>query len=183
MDQKTEAEIVVRILKGEKQTYALLIEEYKNPIYNIAWRMTGNLHDAEDLAQETFIRAYQNMARYDQNKKFFTWLYTIGINLIRNHLKKNSTPIDPLTEINIASASRTQENKTTEENISAEEKMIQLEKSLLKLPVDLREAIVLKYYQGLTFEEVSAVTGDSQSAVKMRIYRGLETLKKIIQKM
>lgn len=91
MDQKTEAEIVVRILKGEKQTYALLIEEYKNPIYNLAWRMTGNLHDAEDLAQETFIRAYQNLARYDVNKKFFTWLYTIGINLIRNHLKKTAT--------------------------------------------------------------------------------------------
>jgi len=183
MDQKTEAEIVVRVLKGEKQAFAMLVDEYKNPIYNLAYRMTNNLHDAEDLAQETFIRAYQNLARYDRNKKFFTWLYTIGINLIRNHLKKNSTPIDPLTEINIASACRIQENKTTEENIPAEEKMIQLEKSLLKLPVDLREAIVLKYYQGLTFEEVSAITGDSQSAVKMRIYRGLETLKKIIQKM
>jgi len=180
MDQKTEAEIVVRILKGEKQTYALLIEEYKNPIYNLAWRMTGNLHDAEDLAQETFIRAYQNLARYDVNKKFFTWLYTIGINLIRNHLKKNSNPNDPLTEINISSASRTQENPTAEGNLLAEEKMIKLEKSLQKLPVDLREAIVLKFYQNLTFEEVSAITGDSLSAVKMRIYRGLETLKRLM---
>lgn len=180
MDQKTEAEIVVRILKGEKQTYALLIEEYKNPIYNLAWRMTGNLHDSEDLAQETFIRAYQNLARYDVNKKFFTWLYTIGINLIRNHLKKNSNTNDPLTEINISSASRTQENPTAEGSLLAEERIIKLDKSLQKLPVDLREAIVLKFYQNLTFEEVSAITGDSLSAVKMRVYRGLETLKQLM---
>ena len=180
MDQKTEAEIVVRVLKGEKQAFAMLVDEYKNPIYNLAYRMTNNLHDAEDLAQETFIRAYQNLARYDRNKKFFTWLYTIGINLIRNHLKKNSNPIDPLTEINISSASRTQENSAAEGKLLTEEKMLQLEKSLLKLPVDLREAIVLKYYQGLTFEEVSAVTGDSLSAVKMRIYRGLNQLKQLM---
>jgi len=181
MDQKTEAEIVVRILKGEKQAFAMLVDEYKNPIYNLAWRMTGNLQDAEDLSQETFIRAYQNLARYDQNKKFFTWLYTIGINLIRNHLKKNSNPIDPLTEINISSASRTQENPTAEGNLLAEEIMIKLEKSLHKLPVDLREAIVLKFYQNLTFEEVSAITGDSLSATKMRIYRGLEKLKQLLE--
>lgn len=183
MDQKTEAEIVIRVLKGDRQAYALLVDEYKNPIYNLAYRMTNNLHDAEDLAQETFIRAYQNLSRYDKNRIFFTWLYTIGINLIRNHLKKNDRRSEPLTDVHIASASREREKQTTEENIPAEEKMLQLEKSLQKLPVDLREAIVLKYYQELTFEEVSVITGDSQSAVKMRVYRGLETLKKIIQEM
>jgi len=181
VDQKTEAEIVIRVLKGDRQAYALLVDEYKNPIYNLAYRMTNNLHDAEDLAQETFIRAYQNLSRYDQNRIFFTWLYTIGINLIRNHLKKNDRRSEPLTDAHIASASRAREKQTTEENIPAEEKMLQLEKSLQKLPVDLREAIVLKYYQGLTFEEVSVITGDSQSAVKMRVYRGLEKLKKMLE--
>jgi len=66
-------------------------------------------------------------------------------------------------------------------NLLAEERMIKLEKSLQKLPVDLREAIVLKFYQNLTFEEVAAVTGDSLSAVKMRIYRGLEKLKQLLE--
>ncbi len=65
------------------------IEAYNGPIFNLAYRMTGSREDADDLTQETFIRAYQNLRRYDRSKKFFTWLYTIGINLIRNHLKKN----------------------------------------------------------------------------------------------
>ena len=177
MDQKTEAEIVVRVLKGDRKAYALLVDEYKNPIYNLAYRMTNNLHDAEDLAQETFIRAYQNLSRYDQNRIFFTWLYTIGINLIRNHLKKNDRRSEPLTDVHIASASRAQEKQTAEENTQFEEKMLQLEKSLQKLPVDVRETIVLKYYQGLTFEEVAVVMGMSVSAIKMRIYRGLEQLR------
>ena len=88
MDQKIEAEIVAKVLKGDRQAYALLVEEYKSPIYNLAYRMTGNSEDADDLTQETFIRAYINLWRFDPKRKFFTWLYTISINLIRNHLKK-----------------------------------------------------------------------------------------------
>jgi len=180
MDQKTDAEIVARILKGERDAYASLIEAYKGPFFNLVFRMTGSYSDADDLSQEIFIRAYQNLHRFNQDKKFFTWLYTLGINLIRNHLKKNSNPIDPLTEINISSASRTQENPAAEGKLLAEERMIKLEKSLLKLPVDLREAIILKFYQDLTFEEVAAITGDSLSAVKMRIYRSLNQLKQLM---
>ena len=59
--------------------YALLVDEYKSPIYNLAYRMTGNLGDAEDLTQETFIRAYQYLWRYDNRKKFFSWLYTLAL--------------------------------------------------------------------------------------------------------
>jgi RNA polymerase sigma-70 factor (ECF subfamily) len=84
MDQKIAAEIVARVLKGDRKAYALLVEEYKSPIYNLAYRMTGNLEDADDLTQETFIRAYQYLRRYDPRKKFFTWLYTIALNLIKN---------------------------------------------------------------------------------------------------
>ena len=180
MNQNQEREIIKRVQKGERDAYALLIEAYKGPVFNLVSRMTGSYSDADDLSQEIFIRAYQNLHQFNQDKKFFTWLYTLGINLIRNHLKKNSNPIDPLTEINISSASRTQENPAAEGKLLAEERMIKLEKSLLKLPVDLREAIILKFYQDLTFEEVAAITGDSLSAVKMRIYRSLNQLKQLM---
>ena len=74
LDQKIEAEIVARILKGDRQSYALLVEEYKTPIYNLAYRMTGNAEDANDLTQETFVRAYKYLWRYDQRKNCL--LYT-----------------------------------------------------------------------------------------------------------
>src|SRR5271157_5148342 len=89
MDQKNEAEIVARVLKGDRQAYALLVDEYKSPIYNLAYRMTGNLEDADDLTQETFIRAYQYLWRYETSKKFFTYIKTLALNLIKNHFKKN----------------------------------------------------------------------------------------------
>jgi RNA polymerase sigma-70 factor, ECF subfamily len=181
MDQKTEAEIVARVLRGDRQAYALLVEEYKAPIYNLAYRMTNNLHDADDLTQETFIRAYQKLQQFDQDKKFFTWLYTVGINLIRNHLKKKVPDITPPAAVSIFHESQIPGNQRGEEELLSDERMIMLEKTMRKLPVDLREAIILKFYQDMTFEEVAAITGVSLSAVKMRIYRGLDQLKRLME--
>ena len=88
MDQKIEAQIVAKVLKGDRQSYALLVEKYKSPIYNLAYRMTGNREDAADLTQDTFIRAYLYLWRYDPHKKLFTWLYTLALSIIKNHLRK-----------------------------------------------------------------------------------------------
>jgi RNA polymerase sigma-70 factor, ECF subfamily len=182
MDQKTEAEIVARVLKGDRQAYALLVEEYKNPIYNLACRMTNNLQDVDDLTQEIFIRAYQKLQQFDQNKRFFTWIYTVGINLIRNHLKKKAQDIIVSSGvIKDCQESRRQEHEHSEDKLLLEETIIKLGKTMQKLPVDLREAVILKYYQNLTFGEVAEVTGVSLSAIKMRVYRGLDQLKRLME--
>ncbi len=174
MDQKLEAEIVARILKGDRQEYALLVEKYKSPIYNLAYRMTGNLGDAEDLTQETFIRAYQYLWRYDTRKKLFSWLYTIAFNLIKNHYKKNK-------KHNISeelSAHSLADNSTSPEAKFIETQEISL--GLLRLEYELRALLIMKYQQGLSFEEIAEITGKSLSAVKMRIYRGLGKLKELM---
>lgn len=189
VDQKTETEIIKRVLQGDRQAYAVLVDAYKNPIYNLAYRMTSNPQDAEDLAQETFIRAYQNLARYDQNKKFFTWLYTIGINLIRNHLKKTDRHQIDINKMNIHSglvhdhiaSAAFHQQAVDEKHESTKEK--QLEICLQQLSPELREILVLRFYQGLSFDNIADITGYSTSAVKMRVYRGLETLKKMMPKM
>jgi len=181
MDSKTEPEIIARVLSGDRQAYALLVEAYNGPIFNLAYRMTGSREDADDLTQETFIRAYQNLRRYDRSKKFFTWLYTIGINLIRNHLKKNVRDISYLAAADSALEHHTQEHTREVGETLSDDRMNRLEQVIRKLPVDLREAIILKFVQDLTFEEVAAVTGDSVSAVKMRIYRGLDKIKQMME--
>ena len=181
MDSKTESEIIARVLSGDRQAYALLVEAYNGPIFNLAYRMTGSREDADDLTQETFIRAYQNLHRFDQSKKFFTWIYTIGINLIRNHLKKNVRDISYLAAADSALEHHTQEHTREVGETLSDDRMIRLEQVIRKLPGDLREAIILKFVQDLTFEEVAAVTGDSVSAVKMRIYRGLDKIKQMME--
>ena len=174
MDQKIDAEIVAKILKGDRQTYALLVEEYKRPIYNLAYRMTGNADDADDLTQETFIRAYKNLWRYDSSRKFFTWLYTLAFNLNKNHLRKNKK--EKLSE-ELSALS------LTDNNPSPEDKMIEdqeINSCLLRLEDEPRALLIMKYQQEFSFEEIAQITGKSLSAVKMRIYRGLEKLKELI---
>ncbi len=181
MDSKTDSEIIARVLSGDRQAYALLVEEYKGPIFNLAYRMTGSREDADDLTQETFIRVYQNLQQFDQSKKFFTWIYTIGINLIRNHLKKNERKVAHLVVPDSALEHQAQGHEIGEGEALSYDRMIRLEQVIRKLPVDLREAIILKFVQDMTFEQVANVTGDSVSAVKMRIYRGLEKMKQMME--
>ena len=180
MDQKTEAEIVAEVLKGDKQAYALLIDAYKRPLFNLALRMTGSYADADDLTQETFIRAYQKLHQFDREKKFFTWLYTIGINLIRNHLKKKVRDSLSQSSDYPIPESQTSGRDSGEGEQHLEDGIRMLDENMRKLPVGVREAIILKYHQDLTFEEVADITGDSLGAVKMRVYRGLQKLKKLM---
>ena len=175
MDQKIEAEIVAKVLKGDRKAYALLVEEYKSPLYNLAYRMTGNFEDADDLTQEAFIRAYQYLWRYDPRKKFFTWLYTIALNLIKNHYKKNRKHniSKELSAYLLADNSPSPETKM----IEAQE----ISSCLLRLEYEIRALLIMKYQQELSFEEIAEITGKSLSAVKMSIYRGLDHLKKLMK--
>ena len=179
MDQKVEAEIIVRILNGDRQSYALLVEEYKTPIYNLAFRMTRSAGDADDLTQETFIRAYINLWRFHPTRKFFTWLYTLSINLIRNHLKKvkNNDLLNRTKNIHYAE----NENQSPEMLIIAAQELSKIDLALLSLKYELRVMLIMKYQQELSFEEIAEITGKSVSAVKMRVYRGLEKLEKVIK--
>lgn len=177
MDQKTDVEIVAGIMQGNRQAYALLVDRYKGPVFNLALRMTGSREDANDLAQEIFIRAYQNLHRYDPQKKYFTWLYTMGINLIRNHLKKKARQITVNT---LSEEKQSVFQNSAAGDDPAEDNLAGLERAMIALTVEAREALVLKYQQGMTFEEVAEITGASVSAVKMRVYRALEQLREML---
>jgi RNA polymerase sigma-70 factor, ECF subfamily len=175
MDQKTEEEIIVRILNGDRQAYALIVDGYKVLIYNLAFRMTGNYQDADDLTQETFIKAYNNLWRFDRKRRFFSWLYTISLNCIRNHLKKNKN--DRFLEHPEKKQYTDNEQQSPEARIIAAQESDAIDFALSALDNQLRALLIMKYSQNLSFEEIAEITGKSLSAVKMRIYRGLERLK------
>lgn len=174
MDRMTEAEIVGKVLKGDRQAYALLVHEYQSPIYNLAYRMTGNPEDADDLTQEAFLRAYQNLWRYDPGKKFFTWLYTIAFNLIKNHFKKDKKRGIPEE---LSASSLTGRGPSPEDGLIGKQ---QVSACLLRLDEEVRVLLIMKYQQELSFEEIAGITGKSPSAVKMSVYRGLDKLKRLM---
>ena len=174
MEHDAEIKIVARVLEGDRQAYALLVEEYKTPIYNLAYRMTRNLEDADDLTQDIFIRAYVHLWRYNPQKKFFTWLYTIALNQIRNHLKK----IKKRNKLDMNNVLAVQKQDSSHDFIDGSD----IEIKLATLDEYTRFLIIMKYQQELSFQDIADITGKSISALKMRIYRGLEELKKKMRK-
>jgi len=176
MDDEQEREAIDRVRRGEREAFAALVNAYAKPIFNLAFRMTGSIESADDLAQASFLRAYQKLNQFDTDKRFFTWLYTIALNIIRNHLKSSPAPAFRIAEINQPS-SEPVEPSNPEGLVLDREKSRLLEICLRELPPELREAVVLRYYQDLSFDEIGAITGASVSAVKMRTYRGLERLR------
>jgi RNA polymerase sigma-70 factor, ECF subfamily len=179
MDQKVEAEIIKRILSGDRQAFALLVDEYKTPIYNLAFRMTRSKGDADDLTQETFIRAYINLERFSPKQKFFTWLYTLSINIIRNHLRKVKN--DDLLNRTRNIQCEENESQSPEAQIIATQESNKIDLALLTLKYESRVMLIMKYQQELSFEEIAEITGKSVSAVKMQVYRSLEKLEQLIK--
>ncbi len=174
MNQRQEKELIVHILKGHQDKYALIVEKYKGPVFNLICRMTGNYQDAEDLAQETFVRAYESLWRFNTKKRFFPWLCAIGLNLTRNYLKKKT--VFAVSEPETLAS----DTNNPEQILVRQQEADRLAQCLGKLPIRLREAVVLRYYQDLSFEEVSEILGISLSAAKMRVYRGLEKLRELM---
>ena len=98
MKQIDEGEIIGRVLGGDREAFAVLVDAYKGPVFSLAFRMTGSAQDADDLTQESFLRAFQYLGRFRAGERFFPWLYTVSLNVIRNHLRKVKALPEKATE-------------------------------------------------------------------------------------
>ena len=176
MNDEQDREIIIRILKGDRQAYAILVDRYKGPVFDLAYRMTGNWHEAEELSQETFVTVYERLGDFNKHKRLFPWINTIALNLARNHLKKRRReapeklpPIHP--------EPTREKPRDPEQDAMLQEQVNILNQRMLRLPPDLREAVVLRCFHDLPFREVSQILNISPAAAKMRVYRGLEKLR------
>jgi RNA polymerase sigma-70 factor, ECF subfamily len=179
MKQIDEGEIIGRVLGGDREAFSALVDVFKGPVFRLAFRMTGSVQDADDLTQETFLRAFQSLGRFRAGERFFPWLYTIGLNAIRNHLRK-AYALQEEAARNEASEAADPRNNPAETAIDREQGL-RLQGYLLRLPVPVREAMVLRFYEDMSFEDIASVTGDTMSSAKMKVYRGLEKLRLMME--
>ncbi len=178
MSNPADVLIVQDVLNGDKEAFAHIVNRYKGPLYNLAFRMTASRDVAVDLAQETFVKAYAGLSRYNPEKNFFTWLYTICLNLTRNHLeKKRESPLSDNVEVAGNDLNSSRQYASPETLAIQRQDFDGLEQALKTLPVDLREAVVLRYMQDLPYDTIAKMLNIGLSAAKMRVTRGLEKLR------
>ncbi|WP_377891986.1 RNA polymerase sigma factor SigW [Alkalihalobacillus sp. R86527] len=175
--------IILQVRKGDHNAFGELVELYKDRVFALTFRMLGNRQEAEDVAQEAFIRAYTNIDRYQIDRKFSTWLYRIATNLAIDRMRKKKpdyyldaevSGTDGLTMYSQVAAT----DQLPDDEVVSLEAQEGIHQAILSLPSKYRSAITLKYIQELSLKEISEILDLPVGTVKTRIHRGREALRK-----
>jgi len=164
-----EAEWLIEAQKGETNAFTYLVELYQKPVYSLCYRMLGNAEDAEDAAQETFMRAYKAIRRYDNKRPFSTWLLSIAAHHCIDQIRRRRFPIISVEELPFPELSEPSPGLETILVSNEEKNRI---RSLLNVlePLD-RATVVLYYWYEFSYQEISELLSLSLSAVKSRLHR------------
>lgn len=167
--QDAEAQWVARALIGDAEAFTSLVETYQRPVYNLCYRMLGDAGDAEDAAQETFLRAYMSLNRYDKNRPFGTWLLSIAAHYCIDQIRKRRVALvsvddDPQYELPDTLPG-------PESTVSRREEQHKVHALLDKIGPTDRAAVVMYYWYDLSYEEIADALSLTVSAVKSRLHR------------
>jgi RNA polymerase sigma-70 factor (ECF subfamily) len=184
---RTDVQLMLDVKAGDEQSFALLLHRYKTPVVNFLYRMVRNREQAEDLAQEVFIRVYRARADYVPSAKFTTWLFRIATNLALNSIRdtrhqRMEVSLDaPVTVDSEDGDDRpldvAEKNPNIEEHLVQEAQRDMIRHAIDKLPEKQRAAVLLHKYQDLDYGEISKILSCSESALKSLLFRAYETLR------
>ena len=184
---RTDVQLMLDVKAGDEQSFALLLHRYRTPLVNFLYRMVRNREQAEDLAQEVFIRVYRARADYVPSAKFTTWLFRIATNLALNSVRDTrhqrmelslDTPVTVDAEdgderpLDVA-----EKNPNIEEHLVQEAQRDMIRHAIDKLPEKQRAAVLLHKYQDLDYGEISKILQCSESALKSLLFRAYESLR------
>lgn len=169
MDQ--ERTWIARAQRGDHAAFGQLVRVYERPVYNLAYRMLGDPAEAEDAAQETFLRAYSRLSTYEPERKFVNWLLSIAshycIDQLRQKGRSSQISLDgPLLSEWLAS-----DRQSPEQEVSVKEEREQVRQVLELLPPVHRAAVILRYWYGMSYQEIATVMSTTESAIKSRLHR------------
>jgi RNA polymerase sigma-70 factor, ECF subfamily len=179
---------IKQVIKGDQNAFGEIVEIYKDKVFQLAFRMLGNRHEAEDIAQEAFIRAYINIESFNINLKFSTWLYRIATNLCIDRIRKKKP--DYFLDAEVAGtegltmySQLPSKMPLPEDDVESLELQDSIQREISKLPEKYRSVIVLKYIEELSLNEISSILEIPLGTVKTRIHRGREALRKQLRHM
>jgi RNA polymerase sigma-70 factor (ECF subfamily) len=171
-----DAQLVEKVVAGDGEAFRLLVERYQRPVYGLLLRMVRAPALAEDLAQESLIKAYRAIATFDRSRKFSSWLFKIAHNTAIDYLRKKSLPtvaletsegdrMDPMALLAIP------ESQSPEARARGRDLAEALQEALMTLRPDYREAVLLRFQQGLPYEEIADILDLPLGTVKTHLHR------------
>ncbi|MYB00868.1 sigma-70 family RNA polymerase sigma factor [Candidatus Poribacteria bacterium] len=179
--KNNDAALIQRVLGGDDTAFSVLVKKYQRSVHALAWRKIGDFHIAEDITQDTFLKAYQRLSTLKKPQRFGSWLYVITANQCKAWLRKDRAWTQALEDTSSAQLEEaTYSGYVIEENerMSVETQHEVVKKLLAKLQESDRTVITLYYLGGMTYEEISKFLGVSEAAIRNRLYRARRRLKK-----
>ncbi len=170
-----DAAIVKRVQSGDKTAFNLLVIRYQHKIIKVASKFARNEADATDIAQEAFIKAYRAIGTFRGESSFYTWLYRIAVNAAKTYLESNAKHQSDLDvddeDFEVKAGSALTSGDTPDRVIESEELKKTILAALGQLPSDMKQALVLREVEGLSYEEISEKLGIPLGTVRSRIFR------------
>ena len=184
--EQSDATAVAQVRAGNPDAYRVLVERHSRQVFRLTFRMTGNEHDAEDMVQETFLRAYRQLHRFDGRASFGTWLYRIAANcsldLIRARKRREvQQPQVADEEGNEMAASAAASDPTPERLAYSGELKELLRPALEQLSPMERTAFVLRHYEGMCIEDIGRTLGVHAGAAKHSVFRAVQKLRRALE--
>ena len=163
--------------RGDREAFGRLIGAYQTPVFNLAYRMLGNADEAEQAAQEAFIRAWTRLDGYNPAHKFSTWLLSITSNYCIDQIRKRRALLLSIDEPMPAHPALMSEQESgPEARVAESEQQVVVQNLLETLPADYRQAVVLRYWYDMSYEEIAEVMETTVSAIKSRLFRARRQL-------
>ena len=181
MDYKGDIFYIGQILEGNSNAFSYIVERHRNKAYNLAFRMCGSHEEAEELAQDSFLKAYRSLKSFKMKSSFSTWLYRIVYNTTISQLRAKKKGILSLEDFP-ADATDFIGTNTSEEEAEKEYRNSLVNFALQKISEDERGLISLYYYDEMSTDEISEVTGISKSNIKVKLFRARQKMLEIIEK-
>ena len=178
-DRSADAEdrdLVRRTRSGETRAFGFLVDRYQKPVYNVALRISHNPTDAEDIAQTVFMKAFQKLESFDDEQRFFSWLYRIAINESINHSRRRRDH-DALDREPVAT------RDTPEQDAVRSDVEEQVGEALMYLKPEDRAIVCLKHFQGFSYREIGYILDIPDKTVKSRLFTARQRLKDVLLRM
>jgi RNA polymerase sigma-70 factor (ECF subfamily) len=176
MDDDDEDRLMERAQAGDLSAYAELVIRYRERIYRTIYRFTRDHNDTDDLAQETFMRAFKELRRFRRRSGFYTWVYRIALNLSFNLLKKRKKEMIGQQSAARLSGAATAAHSGPEEAVAAGELRVRIAAAVDSLPLPFRSAFILVIDQGLTHAQAARILGCSENTVSWRMHKARKIL-------